>query len=316
MSILSGVISSYSNYRFNKMRKLEISVNNKNNVIKSIKTSPERFTVQKKVPIRSIPTMISIGKNIEDNVKSLKNNPDIPNTRASIEFMDKFEEHARSMGINDIGYTKVDSELIFKDRAVIYENAIVFIKEIDKFGVDNDFPGKQLKDLELYDDFGRKTNEMVDYLRENGFAAQASHPAQGFVTYPTLAQNAGLGWRGKSNLLITPELGPRQKISAIFTSIENLPVNTGHDHSWIGDYCNYCGKCLKSCPGNAIVEPTDGLNRSKFIPEHCIGCNDICTICLRDCPFNKKDYMQVKDKYEKIKNKKSLNYKTFNLSVC
>lgn len=303
MSILNGVFSSYSNYRLSKMEKLEISLNNEKNVIKSINSSPERFTVQKKVPIRSIPTMISMGKNIEENVKSLKNNPDDPNTRASIKFMDKFEEHARSMGIKSIGYTKVDPELIFKDRAIIYENAIVFTKEIDKFGVDNDFPGKQQKDLELYNEFGIKTNEMVDYLRENGFSAQASHPSQGFVTYPTLAQNAGLGWRGKSNLLITPELGPRQKISTIFTSIENLPVNSGDDHSWIEDYCNYCGKCMKSCPGNAITEKKsiDGLNGFKFIPEHCIGCEKICTICMRDCPFNKKGYMQVKDKYEKIR---------------
>jgi epoxyqueuosine reductase len=307
MSILNGVFSSYSNYRFNKMKKLEISINNEKNVIQSVKSSPERFTTQKKVPIRSIPTMISIGKNIEENIKSLKNNPDIPNTRASTEFINKFEKYAHSMGIKGIGYTKVDPELIFKDRTVIYENAIVFTKEIDKFGVDNDFPGKQLKDLELYNYFGKKTNELVDYLRDNCFAAQASHPAQGFVTYPTLAQNAGLGWRGKSNLLITPELGPRQKISTIFTSIENLPINTGLDHSWIGDYCNYCGKCMKYCPGNAIVEKElkDGLNGSEFIPELCKCCNDICTICMRDCPFNKKGYMQIKDKYEKIVSTKS-----------
>ena len=63
-----------------------------------------------------------------------------------------------------------------------------------------------------------------------------------------------MGFIGKSGLLITPESGPRQKISAIFASIENLPVKEDNEHAWIPDYCEKCGKCIKACPEKALIE--------------------------------------------------------------
>lgn len=71
--------------------------------------------------------------------------------------------------------------------------------------------------------------------------------------YPHLAQNAGLGFKGRHGMVITPEFGPRQRISVIFTSIQNLPVNSSNEHSWVPDFCLKYGGCVKKCPGNAIV---------------------------------------------------------------
>lgn len=62
-----------------------------------------------------------------------------------------------------------------------------------------------------YDELGKRTNEIAEFLRENGFAAHASHPAGGFVMYPYLSQKAGLGYRGRHGMLITPTFGPRQR---------------------------------------------------------------------------------------------------------
>lgn len=302
MSFIDGLKSKYTAKRMNKIKQLYMSVNNENGAIKSNSSSPEIFAVNKETPLRSLPTMLSIGKNIEYNFESLKNNPINPKTIASTDFIKKFENRAKSMGIKSIGYTKVPPELIFKDNAILYENAIVLTKEIDKNEVDNELPGKAATDLKLYNKLGKITNELADYLRENGFGSHASHPTIGSVTYPTLAQYAGLGYRGQSNLLITPELGPRQKISAIFTSIENLPVKDNNEHSWIADYCNICGKCTKKCPKDAIVkiESPDGSKGTKFVPELCRGCYESCTICMKECPFNKREYMQIKNRFEKI----------------
>ncbi|MGF7117791.1 4Fe-4S binding protein [Methanobacterium oryzae] len=301
MSFISQLKSNYTEKRANKIKELEMSVNNENGAIKSNDLSPEIISVEKKVSLKSTLTLMSIGKNIEHTFKSLKNNPDFPKTSASNEFIQEFENYAISMNIKSIGYTKVPQEVIFKDKALLYENAIVFTKEIDKNSVDNELPGKAATDLKLYDELGKKTNELADYLRKNGFGAHASHPAIGLVTYPVLAQYAGLGWKGKSNLLITPESGPRQKISAIFTSIENLPFNEDKGHSWIEDYCDTCGKCIKKCPEDAMIEieSADGSKRNKIIAEICRGCNESCTICMKECPFNKRDYTSLKNRFEK-----------------
>lgn len=298
MSFISELKSNYTNKRMNKIRQLEMSINNEKGAIKSNDLSPEMFLVDKKTSLSALPALMSIGKNIEYNFKSIKNNPIIPKTTAMDDFIEEFENYVKSRGITAIGYTKVLPEVIFKDKAILYENAIVFTKEIDKNQVDNELPGKATTDLKLYNKLGKITNEIADYLRENGFGAHASHPAIGSVTYPTLAQYAGLGWRGNSNLLITPELGPRQKISAIFTSIENLPVKEYNEHAWISDYCKSCGKCIKKCPERAIVKIEH--QGAKFVPELCRGCYESCTICMKECPFNKREYKEIKNRFEKI----------------
>lgn len=299
MGFISELKSNYTNKRMNKIRQLEMSINNEKGAIKSNDLSPDMFLVDKKTSLSALPTLMSIGKNIEYNFKSIKNNPIVPKTTTADSFIEEFENYAKSLGITAIGYAKVPPEVIFKDKAILYENAIVFTKAIDKNQVDNELPGKATTDLKLYNKLGKITNEIADYLRENGFGAHASHPAIGSVTYPTLAQYAGLGWRGNSNLLITPELGPRQKISAIFTSIENLPVKKHNEHSWISDYCKSCGKCIKKCPERAIVKIEH--HGAKFVPELCRGCYESCTICMKECPFNKKEYTNIKNRFEKIK---------------
>jgi epoxyqueuosine reductase len=132
MSFISELKSNYTNKHMNKLKQLEMSVNIEKGAIKSNHSSPKMVSVTKKTPLRTLPTMISIGKNIEYNFKSLKNNPTIPKTISSVDFINEFENYAKSMGIMSIGYIKVPSELIFKDKAILYGNAVVLTKEIDK----------------------------------------------------------------------------------------------------------------------------------------------------------------------------------------
>ncbi len=153
-------------------------------------------------------------------------------------------------------------------------------------------PETQAMGLITYDDLGIITNKLAEYLRENGFGAQASIPSGGFAMYPWLAQKAGLGWTGRHGLLITPEFGPRQRISAIFTSIENLPRDSEDEHSWMPSFCARCGNCIKSCPANALLETPISHEDGRVThinPEKCEG----CTICMRDCSFNKRGYSKL-----------------------
>ena len=302
MSIVTKIKDKYANYRLTKINKLENSVKEREGCVTASRSPPEKLMPDKlKITLKTLPRQLSIAKNMELTVKSLKNNPENPKVEAKADFIKQFENYAESIGINNIGYVKVPSTLIFKDKSILFDNAIIFTMEMDKDTVDL-APSSETQEMSniTYDELGKKTNALAEFLRENGFGAHASHPAGGIVMYPNLAQNAGLGYKGTHGMLITPEFGPRQRLSAIFTSIQNLPVNNDNEHSWIPDFCAKCGKCIKNCPGNAIIQeksPETGKTRTKIVKDLCSS----CTICMRECSFNRRGYTQIKDKFEKSK---------------
>ena len=294
--IIDGIKAKYADYRLNKINQLETSVETGNLGVKSSSSSPPQLMPDKlKITIKTLPRQLSIAKNMEYTVKSLKNNPENPETLIKPDFMEDVINYAVSLGINKVGFTEVPPEFIFQDRSLIYSNALVLIMEMDKESI-NKAPSEITQEMSTvtYDEMGKATNQITQYLRENGYAAQASHPAGGFVVYPALAQKAGLGWKGRHGMLITPEFGPRQRISAIFTSITNFPYNNDIKHSWVNDFCEKCGKCIRSCPENAITEESleNNKKRTVILKDSCHG----CTICMKECSFNQRHYSQIKDK--------------------
>ncbi len=219
------------------------------------------------------------------------------------DFINNFENYARSIGIKDIGYAQITPELLIRDKFIQYPNAIVLTMEMGKEIIETS-PGPEAQKLNdsAYEKLGDISYKLSDYLREHGYATEVAHPYGGIVKFSQLGQKAGLGWIGQSGLLITPELGPRQKISAIFVSIANLPINESNEHSWITDYCEKCGKCIKACPENALIEEKTccGEKETEFIQELCIGCSQGCTYCIEGCPFDQKEYMHIKNRFDKM----------------
>ena len=206
------------------------------------------------------------------------------------------------MGIVNIGYTRVNPELVNTEEP-IYTNAIVLTLEMGEDIIETP-PGSKAQELNdaTYKKMGNITYALSDFIRSQGFATQVAHPYGSMLNFSPLGQEAGLGWIGQSGLLITPELGPRQKISAILTSIENLPVKTHNEHSWIPEYCEKCGKCIRACPEKALIERKTccGNKEIEFIQARCIGCTQGCTYCIESCPFDEKGYAHVKDIFDRI----------------
>jgi reductive dehalogenase len=115
-----------------------------------------------------------------------------------------------------------------------------------------------------------------------------------------LAIDAGLGELGRNGLLITPEYGPRVRISKVLTNlplIPDEPVEFG-----VTQYCEKCKKCAKYCPGQAILwgkrttQPNNVSNASSELKwpidaEKCFTFwarnEGSCMNCIRVCPFNK-----------------------------
>lgn len=113
------------------------------------------------------------------------------------------------------------------------------------------------------------------------------HPHRGHLNHREIAFKAGLGWRGKNNLLVSPVYGSRLRLATLLTDLE-LPVDAGH----AGD-CGACRVCRKYCPAEAIGDnPTDfRLERCRekvlqFSRENNFG-QSICGLCLNRCPGDK-----------------------------
>jgi epoxyqueuosine reductase QueG len=244
-----------------------------------------------------IPTLMGIIKSL----KSLEDNPVEPRTHADESILTEVQNLAFCKGISSIGYTKVSPSWIFQHKAILYENAIVFAMEMDKPSIDSAPSVACMKTvMETYRDQGRIANKIASFLREQGFGAHAGHPLMGLALYPPMAQSEGLGWIGLNGIIITPEHGPRVRLAAVFTSIENLPFAKGNEHAWIEGYCDSCRVCIKKCPPEALYgEPVvHDHGRLTYVEnELCFPYFDDyfgCSVCVKVCPFNHVTYEQLR----------------------
>ncbi len=68
-----------------------------------------------------------------------------------------------------------------------------------------------------------------------------------FLHFRIAGMICGLGEIGYSNVFLTPEFGPRQRLAFIMTDAELEP-----DPIFPGGLCDRCMLCVKECPGKAI----------------------------------------------------------------
>lgn len=125
------------------------------------------------------------------------------------------------------------------------------------------------------------------------------------VPHKTCATRAGLGWIGKSALLVTPEYGPAVRLTSVLTNgqfdVYGSPVNTSR--------CGSCTKCTDACPGHAIhnalwnvavtreqlvdVEACRGAAR-KLAAERIHEEITLCGKCIQVCPYTQA-YLKRKE---------------------
>jgi len=109
------------------------------------------------------------------------------------------------------------------------------------------------------------------------------------------AAQAGVGWHGKSTMLIDPGLGTWFFLAEVLTTLE-LPADTPQP-----DRCGKCERCITACPTGAITAPhrVDArrcisyltiehksaipLELRPLIGDRIFGCDD----CLDACPWNR-----------------------------
>ena len=239
------------------------------------------------------------------SAKSIKENPYAGKKTIDSATLKELEDYAKDLGIAEIGYTKVNPRYIFRDFRILFDNAIVFAIEMDKAkikGAPN--MASFLEVFRTYYQVGLTVNKVADWLRARGYNAHAGPAGGGDVNYIPVAIDAGLGVAGKHGLLMTRNNGPRVRLAAVYTDIENLPLSQENPHGWIKDYCESCNICIEKCPVDAIYPQTQTLadGGPSFIDHtKCavpFSNDNGCTLCIKHCPFSYGDYDRLKMGFE------------------
>ncbi len=227
----------------------------------------------------------------DHSLKTKFGNEDKTKTDTTPQFWKEFEQEAKKLGADLIGYTPVQEKYIFKGMKVYGKNAIVMAMEL-MWDAIKTAPGYQcgMEAFRVYKALGDVVLPMTDWLKERGYKAEAHHPFGGKLLYPVHAVAAGLGVVGRLGLVLTPEFGPRQRFAMITTDAD-LPKGTvARDLSKVIPACDKCSACVQNCLA-ALPKPTERVSGSGVTTridrdacEDQLVNHNYCSKCLKVCP--------------------------------
>jgi epoxyqueuosine reductase len=147
---------------------------------------------------------------------------------------------------------------------------------------------------DYHDIIAAKLDKIDNFLRGFG-GTQKCYVDTGPILERDFAAMAGIGWHGKSTMLIDEKLGTWFFLAEILTTLD-LPVDAP-----VKDRCGTCERCMMACPTGAITAPhkldarrcisyltielkgSIPLEFRPLIGDRIFGCDD----CLDACPWNR-----------------------------
>jgi epoxyqueuosine reductase len=132
--------------------------------------------------------------------------------------------------------------------------------------------------------------DVMAYLEGRGEPALIIHTEDefdpvrrmGLLSLKVLAKGAGLGWQGRSLLIVSPECGPVHRWIAVLTKLD-LQADEP-----ISNQCGECSLCIDKCPKGALtlVPFDDHPERREDVLDiqACLG-DEGCRVCLVVCPW-------------------------------
>ncbi len=226
-------------------------------------------------------------------------------------------EFARSLGADYYGVADLaDAQEFIRaqggDRVARYPRAVVMgIRLLDTL-VDmledrTDRTGAVLYRYNSYDTVNAALDAMAlrvaNALQREGYHAlpvPASKRASdeliaGIISHKLPAHLAGLGWIGKSCLLVTPDHGPRVRWITVLTDAPLVPTGKPMESR-----CGKCTECVDICPVHAFTGRPfyqDEPREARFDAASCDryfreleggGGPVVCGLCLFVCPHGRK----------------------------
>jgi epoxyqueuosine reductase QueG len=166
-----------------------------------------------------------------------------------------------------------------------YQYAVVMGAPFGKLG-----PEASGKDVSMF--LEKVVLNVVTFLEKKRYYALSIHTEDefdpidrtGLFSLKALANAAGLGWQGRSLLIVSPEHGPFHRLAAVLTNMELQPDKP------IENRCGDCTICVDKCPAHALtlVKFKDHPERREDVLDlkRCLG-DDSCPVCIEVCPWTK-----------------------------
>lgn len=220
-----------------------------------------------------------------------------------MEFQDKLKSFILSLGVSDVGFTKIDD---FDNKKFKYAISFVVRMSKDVFEEIDEAP------THTYFHHYRTVNAFIDnsilktglFLQNNGYSyipigASQSINKDGWnykarFSSRQIACMSNLGSIGKNNMFIHRDFGPAVRLGTLFT---DAVLETDRDRNFVKK-CDNCNVCVEKCPAGALkgVAWTPESNRDDIIdPQKCseymkkefkmIGRGAVCGICIKSCPL-------------------------------
>ncbi len=147
----------------------------------------------------------------------------------------------------------------------------------------------------------RLAYDLARYLNQSGFSAfpvPGSTPydfkkLEGMISHKLAAHLSGLGWIGKSCLLVTEPYGPRVRFVTVLTNASLTPGVA------LNKPCGQCHVCVDACPVRAFtgvefqeLDPREVRFEAKKCSEY--RRDHACGLCVSACPQGRKGIRKKK----------------------
>ncbi len=160
-----------------------------------------------------------------------------------------------------------------------------------------------LKVNALLDDIALRVSQFIQDNRGTALPIPASQVLDkqrwsSYISHKAVAIAAGVGWQGKSLLVVSPEFGPRIRLVTILTDLSLRPDKP------VRNRCGKCTSCAEACPVQAIKDVNTKWHYSErdeaIFFEKCLKRvtenaselpfieSPICGVCIRACPWGAK----------------------------
>jgi len=219
------------------------------------------------------------------------------------------EKGANLFGIADLNYFRGKLPVIPENLLNSFKYGVSFaIKlnyEIIEHVKDKPTPEYANHYLEVNGLLNKISGEIVKWIQDQEYKAvnilaselKDEDRLMGSISHKAVARMAGIGWQGKSLLIINPEIGPRLRLATILT---DMPLTSDTP---LPNQCDKCKACVVFCPAKAIKNvSTDSNYESTEIAVDLHKCDEklyefarlsgvgvrICGVCVKVCPYGMK----------------------------